>query len=154
MDYRLVIEVLRCVHLRFLGQSVSNLQRFNDRRILLPLFHQIPIQYICMEIPLNALLFSSSNSLFTSCHVSCTECFRLFLKLSIFKSLNFRLYCPTWLIIFIHVLSYRCMDGYRDYLGHTLSMSYLPAYLHMCRSAEVLVSGVACYRLSQTRCLN
>ena len=30
------------------------------------------------------------------------------------------------------------------------SMIYLPAYLHLCGSAEALGSGVACYRLSRT----
>ena len=30
------------------------------------------------------------------------------------------------------------------------SMIYLPAYLHLCESAEALGSGVACYRLSRT----
>ena len=31
------------------------------------------------------------------------------------------------------------------------SMINLPAYLHLCESAEALGSGVACYRLSQTK---
>ena len=30
------------------------------------------------------------------------------------------------------------------------SMINLPAYLHLCESAEALGSGVACYRLSRT----
>ena len=30
------------------------------------------------------------------------------------------------------------------------SMIYLPAYLHLCESAEALGSGIACYRLYRT----
>ena len=40
------------------------------------------------------------------------------------------------------------MDGTRDW-GHMPSMNNLPADLHLCKSAEALVSGVACYRLSR-----
>ena len=40
------------------------------------------------------------------------------------------------------------MDGTRDW-GHMPSMINLPAYLHLCKSTEALVSGVACYRLSR-----
>ena len=36
---------------------------------------------------------------------------------------------------------------------YTYSMIYLPAYLHLCESAEALGSGVACYRLSELRSL-
>ena len=35
-------------------------------------------------------------------------------------------------------------------LGLMPSMIYLPAYLHLCESAEVLGSGVACNRLFLT----
>ena len=35
------------------------------------------------------------------------------------------------------------LDYYRD-SGHMPSMIYLPAYLQLCESAEVLGSGIAC----------
>ena len=39
------------------------------------------------------------------------------------------------------------LDDYWDW-GHVPTMIYLPAYLHLCESAEALGLGVACYRLS------
>ena len=43
------------------------------------------------------------------------------------------------------------LDDYRDWgFKPIYGMVYLPAYLHLCESAEALGSGVACYRLSRT----
>ena len=47
------------------------------------------------------------------------------------------------------IIYYYFTDGARDW-GHMPSMINLPAYLHLCESAEALGSGVACYRLSRT----
>ena len=44
------------------------------------------------------------------------------------------------------------VEGTCDW-GHMLSMINLPAYLHQCISVEASVSGIACYKPSQTRCL-
>ena len=48
--------------------------------------------------------------------------------------------------MFIMKYSYS-LDDYRDW-GHMPSMIYIPAYLHLCESAEALGSGVANYMLS------